>query len=77
MRTISINVIAAAGKFGSLLLFIIGTPMTFFNWTAGEPNNQGGNEHYIVVNSDGYWNDEDAKKYHKVLCQNTLKPGIS
>ncbi len=34
-----------------------GKNITYTNWNSGEPNNSGGNEDYVVMNSDGKWND--------------------
>lgn len=35
-----------------------GTPATFANWNAGEPNNSGNTEHYAeMLGSNGRWND--------------------
>lgn len=35
-------------------------PMTFTNWAAGEPNDEGGREQYLSTNPDGTWNDNVA-----------------
>lgn len=36
-----------------------GEPLTYTNWSSGEPNNFGGNEHYVETSSSGLWNDND------------------
>jgi hypothetical protein len=41
-------------KFG----WINKSPFDYTNWDSGEPNNYGGNEHYVeMVVSSGVWND--------------------
>lgn len=34
-------------------------PATYTNWSAGEPNNSGGIEHFAQMFTDGTWNDND------------------
>lgn len=37
--------------------WIDGKTSQYTNWAAGEPNNEYGQEHYALINQDGYWND--------------------
>jgi len=40
-------------------LWITGEPVTYTAWTAGEPNNGGGNQDYVVLNYSGTnWDDQ-------------------
>lgn len=52
--------------------------MTYFNWKKGEPNNDNGEEDYIVWRmSDNEWNDEQNTwwKQYGVVCQDVGLPG--
>lgn len=34
-----------------------GDNATYYNWMAGQPNNYGGQQHYVEMDYNGYWND--------------------
>lgn len=40
--------------------WINGEPVTYTNWSPGEPNDAGGIEHFTLLYDNGYWNDIDA-----------------
>jgi len=42
---------------GGPFVSVTDTPVNYFNWDAGEPNNAGGNEYYVQVLTTGKWND--------------------
>ncbi len=41
-------------------LWVDGSPVTYTNWNAGEPNNAGGGEDYATIAFNGTWNDVPA-----------------
>ena len=49
-----------------------GKPLSYTNWMAGEPNNQGG-EHYLHKNfvTTSKWNDFSGSKEHYAICEAT------
>lgn len=53
--------------------WVDGTSITFNNWNTGEPNNVGGNEHYMeIYTSSGLWNDLPNNKTSAVngfICE--------
>nr|XP_024656917.1 ladderlectin-like [Maylandia zebra] len=50
--------------------WIDGTYFTFTQWCHGEPNNAGGNEHCLMVNSSGSkcWNDGRCDSQYPFIC---------
>ncbi|XP_026013632.1 ladderlectin-like [Astatotilapia calliptera] len=50
--------------------WIDGTYFTFTQWCQGEPNNAGGNEHCLMVNSSGSkcWNDGRCDSQYPFIC---------
>ncbi|XP_076738456.1 ladderlectin-like [Maylandia zebra] len=50
--------------------WIDGTYFTFTQWCHGEPNNVGGNEHCLMVNSSGSkcWNDGRCDSQYPFIC---------
>lgn len=52
--------------------WVNGTPVRYTNWASGEPNNQGGIEHYGMYywkNGDGKWNDGDFSGSPAFICE--------
>lgn len=54
--------------------WVDGTLMTYTNWANGEPNNSGGNEHYLETytnNNAGKWNDlpNSATQIDGFICE--------
>ena len=49
-------------------VWVDGTPFDYHNWHAGEPNQWGGNEDCVEVNSSGKWNDCNCAKRFKFVC---------
>ena len=47
------------------------TPWTWDSWATGQPNNNGGNQDYVVINYDGagYWDDDNEDKHRGFICQ--------
>ena len=45
-----------------------GTPLSYTNWNSKEPNDWGGNEDCVEVNSSGKWNDCNCAKRFKFVC---------
>ena len=45
------------GNRGAGWVWSDGTPPTYQNWGAGEPNNAGGAENFANIRGDGQWND--------------------
>lgn len=51
---IGLNDVAVEGTF----VWVDGDPSPYRNWSSGEPNNSGNNEHYVeMFGSNGLWND--------------------
>jgi hypothetical protein len=50
---IGLNDIKTEGTF----VWTSGEPVTYTNWSGGEPNNSGGIEHYVEMFGNGFWND--------------------
>ena len=48
-----------------------GNNITYFNWRSDQPDNNGGNEHFLHYRSgwNGMWNDHLATHIDHVLCQ--------
>ena len=48
-----------------------GNNITYFNWRSDQPDNNGGNEHYLHYRPGwgGLWNDHVATHTDHVLCQ--------
>jgi hypothetical protein len=51
--------------------WITGESWVYTNWYQGEPNNNGGNEHYLHTNTKGqdYWNDVSASWEGVPVCE--------
>ena len=44
--------------------------LTFTNWGSGQPDNNGGKEHWGYMNSDGYWWDtSDTRTHSHFVCE--------
>ena len=53
-----------------------GSPVSWFNWRSGEPNNYAGNgEHVINSSFDGRWNDVPTNVEHVFMCTYPLPAG--
>ena len=39
------------------------------NWLIGQPNNMNGNEDYIELRPDGYWNDQNGASSREFVCE--------
>jgi hypothetical protein len=48
--------------------WVTGEPFVYSNWGRGEPNNERGREHYLLFNSDDYWNDIPDEKW-PFICE--------
>ena len=48
-----------------------GKPVLFHRWHSGEPNNSGGNENFVVMLSNGYWNDVSHDTPMSSVCEIT------
>lgn len=46
-----------------------GRPLVYTNWRQGEPNNVGGNEHYIAIFHGGVMNDVPSHAEFRPLCE--------
>jgi hypothetical protein len=46
-----------------------GGDLSYLNWSPGEPNNDGGNEHCLEMYSSGLWNDVNCGKSFASICQ--------
>jgi len=48
-----------------------GSDLDFLYWLSGEPNNNGGDEHYVHLGDDfgGYWNDVSADYSYYAVCK--------
>ena len=53
-------------------MFSNGTPMSYFNWHPGEPNNNQGIEDFLMVyasRSKNVWNDADGASSNPLICE--------
>ena len=52
-----------------------GELQTYFKWHPKQPNNWGGNQHYVHTNIDtgGTWGDHSENAKFPVLCTSILK----
>jgi cysteine-rich repeat protein len=46
-----------------------GSPSSFTNFAAGEPNDQNGGEDCVNMTEAGLWNDLSCAEFHKPLCE--------
>ncbi|XP_070289353.1 pulmonary surfactant-associated protein D-like [Myotis yumanensis] len=46
-----------------------GKPLVYSNWSPGEPNNDGGNEHCVEMYTNGKWNDKFCGEKRLVICE--------
>lgn len=44
-------------------------PVTYQNWNAKEPNNANSEEHCVVIQSEGTWNDIICSSSHLAVCE--------
>ena len=57
-------------------VFSDGSPVSWFNWKSGEPNNYKGNgEHVVVVTTAGLWNDNSPSSSYVFMCTYHLPAG--
>lgn len=61
--------------------WVDGKTSQYTNWAAGEPNNEYGQEHYALINQNGYWNDgkfeNDASNSGVVIiCEFNTNTGV-
>ncbi|MBI3519122.1 MAG: gliding motility-associated C-terminal domain-containing protein [Bacteroidetes bacterium] len=55
-----------------------GSPISYTNWAAGEPNNAGGNENCTQIYTDGSWNDLNCSGYNSMsVIEVNLCPQVS
>ncbi|HPH92701.1 MAG TPA: HYR domain-containing protein, partial [Ferruginibacter sp.] len=67
---IGINDLALEGTFAGFS----GEPISYTNWSAGEPNNSGGNEDYTQVLNTGVWNDIGAAAQNYIIKISCITP---
>lgn len=48
--------------------------LVYLNWANGEPNNNGGRENYVLMKTDGRWNDEDFGDKKRCVFQDRPTP---
>merc|ERR1711874_28181 len=51
-----------------------GSPVTFSNFRAGQPNNGNSNQHCTWIRPDGFWDDITCKKQEQYICQKPPRP---
>lgn len=49
--------------------WIDGTPLSFTNWSAGQPNNSNGDQDYVELLPDGTWNDQYTTSLREYICK--------
>ena len=49
--------------------WVDGSPLTFTNFRAGQPNNANSNQHCTWIRPDGLWDDITCKKQEQYVCQ--------
>jgi hypothetical protein len=52
---------------GNYVWAISGTPITFFDWSAGEPNG-GTSQNCILLDTGGQWKDRECSLFLPAIC---------
>lgn len=50
----------------------VNAPITFNDWTSGEPNNCGNSEECIEIWSGHHWNDVNCMRLNYFICEELL-----
>lgn len=58
------------GLEGNFLWMSTGHPLVYPNWGSGEPNNNGGNEHCVLIRADSMLNDGKCSDVLPFICRN-------
>jgi len=52
-----------------VMQWLDGTSIDYTNFTPGQPDNYGGNEHFVHLMKEGTWNDQDWHVKYYALCK--------
>ena len=49
--------------------YYLSAKINWFNWASGQPDNAGGKESFIQINSNGQWNDAPNTHKKGFVCE--------
>ena len=60
VETLTLNIDGTDSHSEGNWVYLDGTPLTYFHWNSGEPNNSGDEDVIEMFGADGLWNDNRA-----------------